>query len=149
MSPFSIKEALLAKHAQHVVLVHFPIALFTVGVAFDFVALRWKKSSFAAAAYYNMIGAALAAPLVVVTGLLAWKFQLESAKLKGVLLLHLLFGTAAAGLIWLVCYLHFQARRSSTGTLPVYRLGIETVAAIVVATAAHLGGFVSGINGPG
>ena len=33
--PFDIKTAILAKHAQHVVLIHFPIALFIVGVAFD------------------------------------------------------------------------------------------------------------------
>jgi len=149
MSPFSIREALLAKHAQHVALVHFPIALFTAGVAFDFVAFRWKKSNFAAAAYYNIVGAALTAPLVVATGLLAWKFQLESEKLKGVLLLHLLFGIAAAGLIWLACYLHLQARRSAQEISPLYRLGFECLAAMVVATAAHLGGFVSGINGPG
>lgn len=149
MNPFSIREALLAKHAQHVVLVHFPIALFTVGVVFDFVALRWRKSTFEAAAYYNIVAAALSAPLVVATGLLAWKFQLESEKLKGVLLLHLLFGIVSAGLIWLVCYLHFQARRSNAKALPIYRLGIEALATIIVATAAHLGGFVSGINGPG
>jgi len=36
--PFDIKSALLAKHAQHVVLIHFPIALFIMGVAFDFLA---------------------------------------------------------------------------------------------------------------
>ena len=28
VNPFDIKQALLAKHAQHVVLIHFPIALF-------------------------------------------------------------------------------------------------------------------------
>jgi uncharacterized membrane protein len=27
---------ILAKHAQHVALIHFPIALFTAAVAFDF-----------------------------------------------------------------------------------------------------------------
>ena len=32
MNPFDPKAALLAKHAQHVVLVHFPIALFMTGV---------------------------------------------------------------------------------------------------------------------
>ena len=32
VNPFDIKQALLAKHAQHVVLIHFPIALFLAGV---------------------------------------------------------------------------------------------------------------------
>jgi uncharacterized membrane protein len=42
LHPFDIKAALLAKHAQHVVLIHFPIALFIAGVPFDFTA-QWTK----------------------------------------------------------------------------------------------------------
>ena len=37
VNPFDIRTALLAKHAQHVVLIHFPIALFTAAVAFDYL----------------------------------------------------------------------------------------------------------------
>ena len=33
VNPFDLKTALLAKHAQHVVLIHFPIALFITAVA--------------------------------------------------------------------------------------------------------------------
>ena len=33
MNPFDLKAALLARHAQHVVLIHFPIALFIASVA--------------------------------------------------------------------------------------------------------------------
>ena len=51
MNPFSIREALLAKHAQHVVLIHFPIALFLAGVAFDFIAQVTKRNALAAAGY--------------------------------------------------------------------------------------------------
>ena len=36
MNPFDLKSVLFARHAQHVVLIHFPIALFLAGVAFDF-----------------------------------------------------------------------------------------------------------------
>ncbi len=62
MSPLNLKEALLEKHAQHVVLVHFPIALFIVGVAFDFLA-RWRKQlNLAAAAYYNFCGCVVDTP---------------------------------------------------------------------------------------
>ena len=55
MSPFDIRSVLLAKHAQHVVLVHFPIALFLAGVAFDFAA-QWKRnSSLAAVAFIDHV----------------------------------------------------------------------------------------------
>ena len=73
LNPFDPKSALLARHAQHVVLVHFPIALFIVGVAFD-VAARWKnRRAFADAAYYNLSVAAAFTVPVVVTGILAWQ----------------------------------------------------------------------------
>jgi uncharacterized membrane protein len=35
VNPFDIKTVVLAKHAQHVVLIHFPIALFITAVAVD------------------------------------------------------------------------------------------------------------------
>ena len=38
-NPFDIATVVLAKHAQHVVLIHFPIALFITAVAFDYLAL--------------------------------------------------------------------------------------------------------------
>ena len=60
MNPFDPKTVLLAKHAQHVVLVHFPIALFLTAVGFD-VAAEWtKKPVFATVARYNMMIAAIA-----------------------------------------------------------------------------------------
>ena len=38
LNPFDLNTVLLAKHAQHVVLIHFPIALFIAAVAFDLIA---------------------------------------------------------------------------------------------------------------
>jgi len=35
LHPFDLKTVLFAKHAQHVVLIHFPIALFIIGVLFE------------------------------------------------------------------------------------------------------------------
>jgi len=43
VNPYDIKSALLAKHAQHVVLIHFPIALVPAAVAFDYFA-QWMKN---------------------------------------------------------------------------------------------------------
>src|ERR1700693_4692539 len=106
MSPFDLREALLAKHAQHVVLVHFPIALFIVGVAFDFLAHWRKQLNLAATDYYYFVVSALSMLPVTATCLLAWQFQLESQKLKGVLLLHLVLGGVSSAMIWLVWYVH-------------------------------------------
>jgi uncharacterized membrane protein len=149
VNPFDLKTVLLAKHAQHVVLIHFPIALFTVAVAFDFLA-QWAKSrSLAAAAYFNLLLAACFTIPVVATGLAAWQFALEGQKLKGILLMHLVLGCISAVVIWVVFLIHLRARRRPEKSLPTYRLSLEAIAVLLVVVTAHLGGFLSGVNGPG
>ncbi len=149
MHPFDIKSALLAKHAQHVVLIHFPIALFLTSVMFDFIAQWTGNRTMAAAAYYNLLVAAISTLPVMATGLLAWRWQLEGQKIKGVLLDHMVLAVISSALIWLAWWLHFRARRRPQGNLPLYRLPIELVAAGAIALTAHLGGFLSGVNAPG
>jgi uncharacterized membrane protein len=149
LHPFDIKAALLAKHAQHVVLIHFPIALFLVSVAFDVVSHWTKRQALAAAAYYNLVVAAISTVPVVATGLLAWQFQLEGQKLKGTLLLHLVLGVASSVMIGLVWWIHFRARRAPDQSLPAYWLPLELLAVVLVTVTGHLGGFLSGVNAPG
>lgn len=103
----------------------------------------------AAVAYYNLLIAALSCLPVVATGLLAWRWQLEGQRLKGVLLQHLVLGAVSCTLIWLVWWLQFRGRREPMQDLPLYRLPIEIVATAAVALTSHLGGFLSGVNGPG
>ena len=148
VSPFDVKAILPAKHAQHVVLIHFPIALFISAVAFDLIAQWTKRQGLANVIYYNLLLAAIATVPVIATGLLAWQFQLEGQKLKGILLLHLTFALLSSTMIWLVWWIHFRTRRRQAA-LPGFRLTIELVAVGVVAITAHLGGFLSGVNGPG
>jgi uncharacterized membrane protein len=147
VNPFDIKTVLLAKHAQHVVLIHFPIALFISAVAFDFIAQWTKRRGLADAAYYNLLFAVISTIPVLATGILAWQFQLEAQKLKGILLLHLVLACIATAMIWLVWWVHFRARRRAR-TLPSYRLAIELLGVAIVALTGHLGGFLSGVNGP-
>jgi uncharacterized membrane protein len=144
---FDFKTVVLAKHAQHVVLIHFPIALFIAGVAFDFIAQWTRRTTFAAAAYLNLTFAGLSTIPVVITGVAAWQWQLEGQRLKGILLMHLLLGLISSALIWLVWLIHRRAGRKQ-GILPGYRLPIEAVAVAIVALTGHLGGFLSGVNLP-
>jgi uncharacterized membrane protein len=147
VNPFDLKTALLAKHAQHVVLIHFPIALFITAVVFDLIAHWTRRRGLADAAYYNLLFAAISTVPVVATGILAWQFQLEGQKLKGTLLLHLVLACVSSALIWLVWWVHFRARRGKEA-LPNYRLSIEFLGILIVALTGHLGGFLSGVNGP-
>ena len=74
MNPFDLRTALLAKHAQHVVVIHFPIALFMVSFAFDLLAL-WRRD--------RTMAAAVATVPAVITGLLAWQWQYGGKRLRG------------------------------------------------------------------
>jgi uncharacterized membrane protein len=148
VNPFDLKTALLAKHAQHVVLIHFPIALFITAVGLDLIAQWTKRRHLAHAAYYNLLVAAISTIPVLATGILAWQFQLEGQKLKGILLLHLILACVSTVMIWLVWWVHFHARQK-TVYLPNYRLALEVLAVGVVALTGHLGGFLSGVNLPG
>jgi uncharacterized membrane protein len=148
LHPFDIKTALLAKHAQHVVLIHFPIALFIIGVLFDVLARGAKRSLFAAAAYCNLAAAAIATLPVLATGILAWQFALEGKRLKGILLQHLVLGCVSTVIIWVVFWIHARSRRNNGEALPSYRWPIEALAVAIVTLTGHLGGFLSGVNVP-
>jgi uncharacterized membrane protein len=147
VNPFDIKTVVLAKHAQHVVLIHFPIALFIAAVVFDYVAKWTKNQALAAAAYFNLLLAAISTVPVVGSGLVAWQWALEGQKLKGILLMHLILGCISSVLIWLVFWIHWRARRLPERSLPKYRLPIEALAVLIVGLTGHLGGFLSGVNG--
>ena len=87
--------------------------------------------------------AAFATLPVLLTGLLAWPWQLGGHKLKGIILpQHRVLGVTSSVLIWLVWWMHRRPRWNA------YRLPLELFAAFVVAITAHLGGFLSGINTP-
>lgn len=154
MNPFDPKAALLAKHAQHVVLVHFPIALFMTGVLFD-LAARWTKevtrqTTLAAASRLNILAAAVSVLPTLATGIAAWEWQLGGHKLKGMLLLHVALGGVSGLLICLVASLHFGRSEASGSSSPGgYYLALEILTVVVVAFTAHVGGFVSGVNVPG
>ena len=148
MNPFDLKAALLARHAQHVVLIHFPIALFISSVAFDVIARFTHSRSLARAAYYNLIGAAIMALPAVVTGILAWQLQLEGAKLRGNLRLHLALGASSAVLIWLLAWWRKDQDRRDRGSLAAEYWAVAAIAVLVVALTGHLGGILSGVEVP-
>lgn len=186
MNPWSIRSALFAKHAQHVVLIHFPIALFITGVLFDLAASvipgtkdrgsmntsgdfripisgpvrgdqesnlgeharfgSWlRRSDLAIVSFWNLTLAAMSAIPAAVTGLLAWQWELDGRRLKGILLLHLISGTASLLLIAGVWLVHHRARRNAIHP-SVFRWPLQILAVAVVAFTGHLGGFLTGVN---
>src|SRR6266496_6549535 len=120
VNPFDLKAALLAGHAQHPVIIHFPIGLFIASVVFDLLAVWRKQPILAAVAYYNLLGAALTVPLAITTGLGAWQWQLEGAALKGNLRLHMICALTSASLIFVLCWMRSRLRAKSISPGIVY-----------------------------
>src|ERR1700722_7475653 len=149
VNPFDPRTVFLAKHAQHVVLIHFPIALFITGVACDAAAQWTRRQQLLVVAGYNLIIAALFPFPVIITGLMAWAWALEGQKLKGILLMHMVFALISSVLMWFIAWLHFRARTRPKYLLPTYRIPLELIAVALVGLTGHLGGFLSGVNGPG
>ena len=146
LNPFDWRTILLAKHAQHVVLIHFPIALFMTGVGFDLLSRGKGDSRLASAAYLNLCLAAATVLPAVMTGLLAWQFALDGKRLKGLLLLHVVAASIAALLVITSWWLHWRTRRTEPVVLPRYRIPVELLGVAAIALTAHLGGFLSGVN---
>jgi uncharacterized membrane protein len=146
MNAFDLKAALLAKHAQHPVIIHFPIALFIISVAFDLLAIWRRNPAMAKAAYYNLLAAALTAPVAIATGLTAWQWQLEGAKLKGNLLLHMIFALSASTMIWLLCGWRVRQRKLPQPTPGISYIVLALATVLLIALAGHLGGIVSGVE---
>ncbi|HST31171.1 MAG TPA: DUF2231 domain-containing protein [Chthoniobacterales bacterium] len=147
VNPFDVRAALLARHAQHPVVVHFPIALFIASALFEVLAAWRKQPALASVAYYNLFGAALSIPITIATGLAAWQFQLEGAALKGNLLLHLLLGLITATIILILLWKRFRLRDNNESPRVGY-FALMTVGLAAIILTGHLGGILSGVEGP-
>ena len=146
-NPFDLKAALLAGHAQHPVIIHFPIALFIASVVFELLALGRKQPVLAAVAYYNLLGAAITLPLAIATGIGAWRWQLEGAVLKGNLRLHLICALTSASLIFILCWMRSRLRAKGMAPGTVY-VAVTFLALMMITLTGHLGGILSGIETP-
>jgi len=147
-NPFDLKAALLAGHAQHPVIIHFPIALFIASAIFEILATWRKQPVLASVAYYNLLGAALTVPLAIATGLGAWRWQLEGATLKGNLLLHMICALTSASLILVLCWMRSRLRAKGRSPRFAY-FAIMSLAMMTITLTGHLGGILSGVETPG
>ena len=146
-NPFDLKAALLAGHAQHPVIIHFPIALFIASAVFEALAVWRKQPVFASVAYYNLVGAALTVPLAIATGLGAWQWQLEGAAVKGNLLLHMICALTSASLIFFLYWMRSHLRKKGNSPGIAY-FAVTLLALMMITLTGHLGGILSGVETP-
>ena len=146
-NPFDVKAALLQGHAQHPVIVHFPIALFIASAVFDILAIWRKQPVFSAVAYFNLVGAAMTIPLAIATGLGAWRWQLEGARLKGNLQLHLICALTTGAIIFLLCWRRSRLRAKGDSPRAGY-FAVMALGLMMITLTGHIGGILSGVEAP-
>ncbi len=146
LNPFDLKSALLAKHAQHVVLIHFPIALYLAGTFFDLCARIFRKAILGEVARWNFLVAAIISLPTAATGLLAWRWALEGQTLKGLLRLHLILACVAIVGTWATVWLRSRLKSTPSQTLFQSLLFLECAVSLLIGLTAHVGGFLSGVN---
>src|SRR5438477_10099455 len=146
-NPFDLKAALLQGHAQHPVIIHFPIALFIASVVFEAIAAWRKQPVLAAVAYYNLLAAAITIPLAIATGLGAWRWQLEGAAIKGNLRLHMICALTSALLIFFLSWMRLRFRTKGVSPGITY-WAVTLITLLVITLTGHLGGILSGVETP-
>ena len=147
VNAFDLKAAILARHAQHPVVVHFPIALFIASTLFELLAVWRKQPLLATVACYNLLCAAISIPFTIATGLAAWQWQLEGAPLKGNLQLHLICALVTAALILGLCWRRWRLRQEDERPGVDYFV-VTTLTLMMITLTGHLGGILSGVEAP-
>jgi uncharacterized membrane protein len=142
---FDFKTVFLAKHAQHIIMIHFPIALFLASWSFDFLA-HWKKSdSLRSAAYYNLLGASIASVPTVATGIIAWQIIYGGGSPTGILLYHLIGALTSFALLWVLVVVRYHERRELRMRPSKACVILAALTCMSIVITAHLGGVLSGV----
>ncbi|MCW3095020.1 MAG: putative rane protein [Chthonomonadaceae bacterium] len=145
ISPFDIKTAVLARNAQHPVIVHFPIALFLISLLFDVLGAWKKNSALRTTATYNLIVAAFGGLFAVISGLIAWQWQFGGAELKGNLQLHLILGIVTTGLLFLLWGIRTRLTKNPAVPLSRIYFVLSLIALVLISLTGHIGGILSGV----
>ena len=146
-NPFDLRAWLLAPHAQHPVIVHFPIALFIMSAVFEVLAMWRRQPAFESVAYFNLFAAAISIPFTIATGVLAWQWQLEGAALKGNLRVHFVFALATAAVVLVAFWRRNRLRRNGQPPRVDY-FTLLAVGLLMITITGHLGGILSGVETP-
>jgi uncharacterized membrane protein len=143
-NPFTLKAMLFPKHAQHPILIHFPIALFVISLLFDLLGARRNDGTLRAAGFYNLVVAAVSAYAAAGSGLLARQFLYGGAALTGYLLYHLLLGIGLTLLLTLLAWMRVRQRSPEQPVSRAY-VALALLGLILIIITGHLGGILSGV----
>ena len=144
-SPFDVVGAIKAKHAQHPIIVHFPIGLFMASLLFYILARLKKNEGLNAAAYYNIVFSAITGVASVISGIVCWQWKLAGDPLVGNLKLHLILGIVTSVLMFVLWGVRKSQTKKVTDPVTIGYLILAIITVVIIALTGHVGGILSGV----
>ena len=127
-------------HPIHPMLVHFPIALLSAAVFFEFIALRWRPEETRAASLYTLVLGLGGAALSVISGHMAEESVEHSGVPESVLEVHEKLGFAVLWIFAALLGLRLAEWLGLIEKRPVALLSVGIVGILVLFVASYYGG---------
>jgi uncharacterized membrane protein len=142
-APVPKQKPLFPKNAFHPAIVHFPIALFIVGLFLDFLGMWRKHKTMLLAGWYNLLLGAISTLASILSGVTAM-FRMH-LPFSGLIFQHLLLACIGTVIMWLMVALRYNRHEKMSVPLRVTYYVLAVAGVILIAYSAHLGGvFVYG-----
>jgi uncharacterized membrane protein len=142
-NPFAPETFIKPKHGNHPIVVHFPIALFMIGLLFDILGIKKKKPLLVQVGFYNLQVAAIASLPAILSGLLAWQWAYGGTPLAGYLLIHLILGIVTSVLLCALWRMRAKKREDVYQGINGTYIAIAVITLLVLTITGHLGGYLT------
>lgn len=127
-------------HPIHPIVVHFPIALLCVGVAFDALAPRWPTGGLRETSLYCLLAGVMSAALAVVTGGMEEELAERAGAPESVLELHESLGTVTLVVFFVLLGLRLAMQWGWIKDIRSLTLGLGVIGIVILALTGYWGG---------
>ena len=127
-------------HPIHPIVVHFPIALLCVSVAFDALASRWPTGGLRETGLYTLLAGVVSAALAVATGGMEEDMAERAGAPESVLELHESLGTVTLVLFVALLGLRLAMQWGWLKEIRSLTLGLGVIGIVILALTGYWGG---------
>ena len=139
--PWTFKEIVQGKplgHPSHPMFVHFPIAFYLAAIGLDVMSRIAPSPGFVLASTYLLIGGAVAAVILLITGLVDWFEMVRGSSKRRLATRHMLFQLASVAFFQASLFLRFPDRNQPEAeTLWIV---LEVIGYLIMIVGQYLGG---------
>ena len=127
-------------HPIHPIVVHFPISLLSMSVAFDALASRWPTGGLREASLYSLLAGVMSAALAVATGGMEEDLAKRAGVPESVLELHDSLGTVTLVVFVVLLGLRLAMQWGWLKEIRSLTLGLGVIGIVILALTGYWGG---------